>query len=125
MVYQQTTELRAGQELRIGDNYIISQDGRFTLMLDGAGNLVLYQMFPEGITYYWSSSTLGRGCGAQVAVMQDDGNFVIYDYCGDAIWDSNTHGNPGAYLALQNDGNVVIYSSDNTEALWSTHTCCH
>jgi hypothetical protein len=52
--------------------------------------------------------------------MQNDGNLV--DYCdGKSVWSSNTYGNPGAYLAFQVDGNVVIYSSNNT-VLWDTST---
>jgi len=38
-----------------------------------------------------------------------------------AIWASNTYGNPGAKLVMQEDGNLVIYSADG-KALWSTGT---
>lgn len=34
---------------------------------------------------------------------------------------SNTSGNPGAFLRMQDDGNLVIYST-NGAALWSTRT---
>jgi hypothetical protein len=52
--------------------------------------------------------------------MQNDGNLV--DYCdGKSVWSSNTGGNPGAYLAFQADGNVVIYSSTNVP-LWQSFT---
>jgi hypothetical protein len=37
------------------------------------------------------------------------------------LWASNTAGNAGAYLEVQNDGNVVIYSASGA-ALWSTGT---
>lgn len=29
------------------------------------------------------------------------------------------------YLKVQTDGNVVIYSSDGSSALWHTGTCCY
>lgn len=54
------------------------------------------------------------------ALMQTDGNFVMYGPGYHILWSSQTAGNPGAYLVLQSDGNIVIYSS--TAALWSTHT---
>jgi hypothetical protein len=53
--------------------------------------------------------------------MQPDGNFVIYDIEDGSpipVWSTNTAGNPGAYLNLQDDGNMVIYSASNT-VLWS------
>ena len=33
----------------------------------------------------------------------------IYKQGGIAIWNSHTQGNPGAWLAMQSDGNLVIY----------------
>jgi hypothetical protein len=37
------------------------------------------------------------------------------------VWASGTPGNSGAYLQVQNDGNVVIYSASGS-VLWSTGT---
>jgi hypothetical protein len=39
-----------------------------------------------------------------------------------AIWATNTAGNPGAYLAVQNDGNLVVYNAAGTKALWASGT---
>lgn len=99
------------------DQSLYSCDGRFRLVLQLDGNLVLYQ----GGTPLWDSATAGRS--SAVAIMQMDGNFVIYDSAGNPIWASGTPNNPGAYLAVQNDGNVVVYSASN-QPLWATHTCC-
>jgi hypothetical protein len=49
---------------------------------------------------------------------------VLYDSGGVARWASNTSGNTGAVLAIQGDGNVVIYSSTGVP-LWSTGTGGH
>jgi hypothetical protein len=35
------------------------------------------------------------------------------------VWASNTDGNPGARLVVQDDGNVVIYRTDGI-ARWAT-----
>lgn len=50
--------------------------------------------------------------------MQTDGNFVAYDDLWTPVAASDTYGNPGAYLNIQDDGNVVNYSTSGT-ALWS------
>jgi hypothetical protein len=83
------------------------------------------------------------------AIMQTDGNFVVYGPNGpvwasrtgegyasllvtpggdavitgspyeNALWHSGTGGNPGAVLVLQNDGNLVVYRSNGTAA-WAS-----
>jgi uncharacterized protein YkwD len=74
-----------------------------------------------------SGSMLGAGgwiSGAQYTTyMQGDGNLVEYGN-GRALWASNTSGNPGAFLAMQNDGNLVVYSRTSAP-LWSSHTYGH
>jgi hypothetical protein len=107
-------ELTANQELAANQS-VASCNGDFTLVMQGDGNLVLYQ----GGTALWASGTVGSG--ADEAIMQGDGNFVLYTSAGAPVWASNTAGNAGAYLDVQNDGNVVIYGSSGT-ALWSTGT---
>jgi hypothetical protein len=118
MYYQKTTELTS--DLLCG-NSITSYDGRFTLILQTDGNLVLYWNEP-GHPALWSSHTQGKA--GYDAEMQEDGNFVIYDAARNALWASGTDGHPGAYLVLQNDGNLVIYDT-NDAAIWSSNTCCH
>jgi cell wall-associated NlpC family hydrolase len=54
-----------------------------------------------------------------VALMQTDGNFVMYGQS--ASWSSQTNGNPGAWANMQSDGNLVVYSAAGL-ALWSSHT---
>lgn len=109
--------MTAGQALYLNQR-LTSADGRFALVYQGDGNLVLYDANWSDI---WSSNTYGATYGQ--AVMQDDGNFVVYDGGGAAVWSSGTWGNPGAWLTAQNDGNLVIYSASNVP-LWSSGTCC-
>jgi hypothetical protein len=63
--------LLPGQQLNPGQSKV-SCDGRFTLVMQGDGNLVLYQ---QGRAL-WNTQTNGRG--GHHAVMQSDGNFVLY-----------------------------------------------
>ena len=70
-------------------------------------------------------SKLTSPSGACVAVMQDDGNYVVYDSAGTAIWDSKTMGRgTGPYrITMQSDGNFVLYdSADTASALWHPDT---
>ena len=115
----QCGQLSMGQEIdqTAGRSVLVSCDGRFNLVMQSDNNLVLYY----GSTALWGSNT--QFSGAAYAIMQTDGNFVLYGEGGGGIWSSNTAGYPGAYLALQNDGNLVVYYGSS--ALWSTKTCCH
>jgi hypothetical protein len=56
------------------------------------------------------------------ALLQGDGNFVLYPGAG--VWSSGTANNAGAWLSVQNDGNVVLYASGGAP-LWSTGTAGH
>jgi hypothetical protein len=110
-------QLTANQRLTANQS-TLSCDGRFKLILQGDGNLVLYQ---SG-TPLWASNTVGKASAD--AIMQGDGNFVIYDSSGKPLWASDTAGNNGAYLTVQNDGNTVIFSASGA-TLWSTGTGGH
>lgn len=133
--YSNRTEFRtdytfdsAGNRIRVyvhntniilrADQSIYSPDGRFRLVMQTDGNLVLYG--PSGAL--WSTVTVGSG--ATFAQTQTDGNFVVYTSASVPVWSSGTSGNPGAWLALQNDGNLVIYDGSNV-AIWNSHTGGH
>jgi len=102
--------LGTGQTLASGDR-MTSPDGRFALVMQGDGNLVLYG--PSGVG--WSSRTNGQN-GAYL-VMQGDGNLVMYRN-GAAIFATGTRGN-NAVLELQNDGNAVVYKEGH-QATWAS-----
>ena len=105
-----------GQQLSPGQA-ATSCDGRFRLVMQGDGNLVLYQ----GGTPRWNTATNGRG--GQRAVMQGDGNFVLYTAVGAALFNTQTAGLTNSFLAIQNDGNLVVYQGST--AHWNSGTCCH
>ncbi|MBI4266488.1 MAG: hypothetical protein HY657_19135 [Acidobacteria bacterium] len=108
--YRETTtdRLRSGETLRT-DQFLISEEtGRYRLVYQGDGNLVLYDDQTRDAP--WASNTGGTRPGS--VTMQNDGNLVIYDAAGAPLFASNTPGNSGAYLVLQNDGNLVIYRTD-------------
>ncbi len=96
---------------------ITSANGRFILIMQADGNLVLYRT--QDWHPLWATGT--NGASVNFVAMQGDGNLVIYTYGGHAIWASGTNGHPGANLVVQNDGNVVIYFP-TTPAIWATGT---
>jgi hypothetical protein len=53
-----------------------------------------------------------------VALMQHDGNLVIYSARERPLWASGTHGHPHSWLQVQNDGNLVIYKP-GARPLWA------
>ncbi|MFD5404910.1 D-alanyl-D-alanine carboxypeptidase family protein [Streptomyces griseorubiginosus] len=108
--------LRGGQSLATGGR-LQSPDGRYTLIMQTDGNLVLY---PGSNPALWASGTAGHP--GTVAQMQTDGNLVLYAPGHVPIWASSTAGHPGAYLELQNDGNAVIYRDPGHVAIWASRT---
>lgn len=108
--------LHADQQLAIGEE-LTSHNARVRLVMQGDGNLVLYRT-DDGVPL-WSSDTWQQP--VTHAVMQQDGNFVLYTDEEKPLWATNTDGNPGAWIVLQDDGNVVLYG-DSGVALWASDT---
>ena len=65
------------------------------------------------------------------AIVQGDGNFVVYAPGDRPIWASNTHGPsenfPYVHLTVQGDGNLVLYNpynpGQNERPIWASNTC--
>ncbi|MHB1843424.1 MAG: GH25 family lysozyme [Deltaproteobacteria bacterium] len=108
-------KLNPGDGLGPGDQ-VVSCQACFNLVMQGDGNLVLYQ---QGKGALWSTKTNGQN--GEAAVMQTDGNFVLYSSGGCPLWNSGTGGKSGASLAVQDDGNLVVYSPTG-QPLWSSGT---
>ncbi len=99
--------LAAGARMTPGQS-LSSLDGRFRLLYQGDGNLVLYDDALQ--TPVWWSGTNGRSAG--LVGMQGDGNLVIYDAAVTPLWMTGTAANASARLVLQSDGNLVVYTAD-------------
>ena len=54
-------------------------------------------------------------------IMQTDGNLVLYDQNGKAIWASGTNNIAIQRCIMQTDGNLVLYRYDG-KAAWSSGT---
>ncbi len=102
------------QYLEKGD-FLTSPNNLYTLNLQDDGNLVLYDL-NLGQKAIWVSHTYNMAVSR--AVMQSDGNFVIYGYP-DSIWATNTYNQDGAFIVLQDDGTLVLYG---TTPIWTSNT---
>ena len=101
---------------RSAGQVLASCDGRFALSIqEREGRLVLSQ---GGGGTIWAAS----GPGGYSAAMQADGNFSVYSRTS-RVWATNTSGRTGAYLVLQDDGNLVLRSAAGRR-LWASNTCC-
>ncbi len=109
--------LQAGERLTAGQSITIEYDSgdiinsqKTILTMQHDGNLVLrsntqYGGGSDEVPVVWNSRTNGKP-GAQ-AVMQYDGNFVIY-HNGRAIWNTRPTGKSGTVLAVTSWGDLRI-----------------
>ena len=94
-----------GQSLLPGQS--LQSDNRlYTLTMQPDGNVVLRDSESKPL---WRTGTGGGQIDPRDFIMQTDGNLVLYDTSGQQHWASKTQGNPGAFLNVQDDGNVVVY----------------
>jgi hypothetical protein len=111
------------ENLHQGDRRL-SANGSYELVLQGDGNLVLYEIHVDGSRDVMWVPAKGRNSPAVVASMQGDGNFVLYEQepatVSGALWATDTWTSPGASLLLQNDGNLVLYL--NGTPLWASQS---
>ncbi|MHC0445141.1 matrixin family metalloprotease [Flavobacterium sp. 3-218] len=96
-------------EILDSNKSLISFNKRYKLTMLTDGNLVIYDLLDGGQKTIWSSKTAGNS-GAK-AIMQEDGNFVIYNKNNKQIWSTGTAGNPTSVLQLQEDGELIIYTN--------------
>lgn len=107
------------------------------LALQDDGNLVIYGNTSSSWSAKSTDSALYKGGllkpgwslyskapEAYRLTMVADGNLVLFDGSGNALWSSKTSGHPGAYASMQTDGNLVVYDKTG-HALWSTATNGH
>ncbi|MEO3861564.1 ricin-type beta-trefoil lectin domain protein [Acrocarpospora sp. B8E8] len=97
--------------------YLTSDDGRYGLIMQLNGDLVLYGPAPCGFLQpddcpgpyaWWSTGTSGQP-GNRV-VMRMDGNLVVYRPDGSTAWQSDTHV-AGAQLTIERSGRLTIANS--------------
>ena len=115
---------RWGVAGRVGKQLQIGADGAIT-SLDTSGGIVWQAAtFQDQVAAgsLIASGTVLRSdaSNARRLTMQGDGN-LVQTVNGSPVWSSRTGGHPGAYAAVQTDGNLVVYGTDK-KALWASNT---
>ncbi|WP_330173194.1 hypothetical protein OG875_06010 [Streptomyces sp. NBC_01498] len=103
------TIIPATSRLARGESWS-SPDGSTVLRQQDDGHVVLYR---DGVAIWTAVGTHGVGTYFYV---QADGNLTAYDAAFRPLWESRTGGSPGAYLTIQNAGNLVVRL--NGRPLW-------
>lgn len=107
--YASTNAMAAWGSIWSGQS-LYSTHLNYRLTMQSDGNLVDYDSANKVI---WAANP-GVGHSGGHAELQGDGNLVLIDSNGNAYW----HLNPGTiqnpYLTIQDDGNLVIYSTTST-----------
>lgn len=104
-------KLTPGATLRANQS-IYSTNRSHVLTQQSDGNLVFYKT-PR--TPIWSTHTIGQG---HRTVMQTDGNLVVLSATNEQLFETRTSCCSGSWLAIENDGRLILYSADN-RVLWS------
>lgn len=115
-----TDTLRSNEDLGINKS-IVSKNGKYHLVMQDDGNLVVYDGGRTGGKPTWASNT--KGSGATQLIMQDDGNLVLYD--GDRAdgkhkWASDTNGKGGDRVIIDDTGAIQIIDDDTGAIVWSS-----
>lgn len=92
-----------------------SASGNFTLAMQADGNLVLYPTNNQVLGgAVWDARIFGAN---HQLVMQTDGNLVVY-HGNAAVWNTATHGHPGAYAEI-GEGVLRVRAASGA-VLWSS-----
>jgi lambda family phage minor tail protein L len=94
---------------------------------DNAANLIAATNFAAGTSSISAGTTLGSNQflvspnGWYKAIMQTDGNFVVFNKAIKAVWSTLTYGKGLSTFAYQLDGNLVVYDAFNRPT-WNSNT---
>lgn len=98
---------------------VSSCSGSHSLVMQNDGNFVLYNNRNGRAT--WNTHTVSGGLDHK-AIMRANGQLGVFNTTDtNSVFMTPETGSPGAWLAVQDDGNVVIYSKEG-RALWASNT---
>lgn len=109
--------LAQGERLNSGES-IYSSNGKYQLILQTDGNLVIYD---ENHTSIWATNMATYGKGDHLDV-QFDGNLVVYDKDHKPLWSTGTYKSKVVKLILTDNGNLILFdwTPQNTIAVWTS-----
>jgi hypothetical protein len=114
--------LRAGATLKAGER-VTSDNGQFTLYMQTDGTVALYAgAEPHWVDIWWKHAGGANPCLDMQAV---DGNLVLVgEERGrrEPAWDAGVYAAAGAYLVVQDNGDLVVVDAAGKRGLWSSST---
>jgi Protein of unknown function (DUF4241) len=113
--FAQGDRLHAGQALR--RQSLTSPSGRYTLVHQDDGNLVLYHN--TEFRSLWATGT--DGTHSRVCALHGTHGLVLLDGDGVRVWSSGTEGGTAARLVVRDDGDIAVEDSAGT-VIWSSGT---
>lgn len=131
-VWSQTANLHvpmAGKDRILGGQSLplnaglASPNGRYGIVLQSDGNVVISRRDSQPWRPVWSSGT--ENTGANSLVLGNDGILRLYGSDGRVIWQSQGPGGLGSYyFQIQDDGNAVVYRQEGHgfQAVWATQS---
>jgi hypothetical protein len=91
------------------EKYLLSRNGRFKLLLQNDGNIVL-QRYPDITRFGIDTHVTGDG---NYFKLQNDGNVVLYNRNNAPLAATGTDGKPGHHLVLRNSGRLVLHDEQH------------
>jgi hypothetical protein len=98
---------------------IISANGQYVLAMRSTGDLDLIGLGGSGDTIIWSSHSSGGPANSRHLGIQTDGNLVMYDEQGAAVWASGSTTTPGRFILRVDDAGVAQFIADSGTVAWS------
>lgn len=109
------------------NQYIHSSDGKYVVIYQSDGNLVMYNKNSIGTNAIWSTNTFSDD--PMYARINIFGEFTLRDKYNNIYWTTKTinpnisnNNNPEYRLIIQNDRNLVLYNMDTKQPLWASGT---
>jgi hypothetical protein len=109
---------------------VFSPSGAYELLMTSAGVLELIDAQSDQLVWIAPTITANANAGPTAGSswsMQPSGDFVISDPGGGAAWAAGSSAS-GAFLAVQDDGTLVVWNAAGTSPLWAsgpaTGTAC-
>jgi hypothetical protein len=114
--FAQSFTLHQGQYLFTGQK-LVAPGCYFETVMQNDGNLVTYTNANNPGQAWWASGTQNVG---GYATLQDDNNFVIYNWADQPVWATGTNEWGADRLVQQDDGNLVLYSLVGDQPFWNS-----
>jgi hypothetical protein len=116
------TQVPAGAAQYGAASAVFSPNGAYELLMTSAGVLELISTQSDRVVWAAPSIAANGNTGPTAGStwsMQPGGDLVVSDPGGGQAWDAGTSA-AGAFLAVQDDGTLVVWSADGTSPLWAS-----